>query len=123
MRKTLAALRRLAAAAALLLPIALQAAETSGGGLTLGPADGNNVLVVHASNSVQVFRGVLEDFSRLNPANRLEYTEAVDADLVCADRGARVAIARRQIGDIVISSGMDLQTKLVNDGARRPTSA
>ncbi|ASC63445.1 ABC transporter substrate-binding protein [Achromobacter denitrificans] len=117
MRKTLAALRRLAAAAALLLPIALQAAETSGGGLTLGPADGNNVLVVHASNSVQVFRGVLEDFSRLNPAIRLEYTELSTQDLYAQTVARAWQSPAARIGpDIVISSAMDLQTKLVNDG-------
>ena len=33
------------------------------------------MLVVHASNSLPVFRGVLEDFHRIHPALRLEYTE------------------------------------------------
>jgi iron(III) transport system substrate-binding protein len=75
MPDALTPLRYLAAAATLALAAAGHAAEVSGSGLSLGPADSNNVLVVHASNSVQVFRGVLEDFSTMNPAVRLEYTE------------------------------------------------
>jgi iron(III) transport system substrate-binding protein len=117
MRRPLAALRRLAAAAALLLPMAAHAAETSGSGLALGPADSRNVLVVHASNSVQVFRGVLEDFSRLNPAIRLEYAELSTQDLYAqAVARAWQSPAARTGPDLVISSAMDLQTKLVNDG-------
>ena len=117
MRKAFSALRRFAAAAALLLPMAGLCAETSGSGLALGPAGSKNVLVVHASNSVQVFRGVLEDFSRLNPAIRLEYTELSTQDLYAqAVARAWQAPAAKAGPDIIISSAMDLQTKLVNDG-------
>ncbi|MFD4839555.1 ABC transporter substrate-binding protein [Achromobacter sp. NPDC058515] len=120
MRNALPFLRFLAALAALALAAAGHAAEVSGSGLTLGPADSKNVLVVHASNSVQVFRGVLEDFSRLNPSVRLEYTElstqALYSDTVAR---ARNAPASRTGPDLVISSAMDLQTKLVNDGYAR----
>ena len=113
-------LRGLAAIAALTLSAISHAAEVSGSGLTLGPADSSNVLVVHASNSVQVFRGVLEDFSRLNPSVRLEYTELSTQDLY-RDTVARAAKAPGVPSgpDIVISSAMDLQTKLVNDGYAR----
>ena len=119
--RLIAAWRGLAIAAAVLLPLAGQAAETSGDGLTLGPADSRNVLVVHASNSVQVFRGVLEDFSRLNPSVRLEYTEISTQDLYAkAVARAWQAPGARTGPDIVISSAMDLQTKLVNDGYALP---
>ncbi|MNX52835.1 hypothetical protein D3C86_835230 [compost metagenome] len=113
----LSPLRILAAVAALALAMASHAAEVSGSGLTLGPADSKDVLVVHASNSVQVFRGVLEDFVRLNPAVRLEYTELSTRELY-SDTVARArnAPASRAGPDLVISSAMDLQTKLVNDG-------
>ncbi|AUA59675.1 ABC-type thiamine transport system, periplasmic component [Achromobacter spanius] len=93
------------------------AAEVSRDGLTLGPVDSKNVLVLHASNSVQVFKGVLEDFGRLNPGVRLEYTELSTQQLY-QDTVARAqddATAKRG-PDLIISSAMDLQTKLVNDG-------
>ncbi|MCU6614982.1 ABC transporter substrate-binding protein [Achromobacter mucicolens] len=120
MRDALNFLRGLAASAALTLAAIGHAAEVSGSGLTLGPADSSNVLVVHASNSVQVFRGVLEDFSRLNPSVRLEYTELSTQDLYreTVDRAAR-SPGVPSGPDIVISSAMDLQTKLVNDGYAR----
>ncbi|MGN6660205.1 MAG: ABC transporter substrate-binding protein [Achromobacter mucicolens] len=120
MRDALTFLRGLAASAALTLAAIGHAAEVSSSGLTLGPADSSNVLVVHASNSVQVFRGVLEDFSRLNPSVRLEYTELSTQDLYreTVDRAAR-SPGVPSGPDIVISSAMDLQTKLVNDGYAR----
>lgn len=104
----------------LLLTKTAQAAEVSGSGLTLGPADSNNVLVLHASNSVQVFKGVLEDFVRLNPGIRLDYTELSTQQLYrdTIDR-ARADAAERSGPDLIISSAMDLQTKLVNDGYAR----
>lgn len=117
MTDILSPLRFLAAMAALVLAMAGHAAEVSGSGLTLGPADSKNVLVVHASNSVQVFRGVLEDFVKLNPAIRLEYTELSTQELYSdVVARARKTPASRAGPDLVISSAMDLQTKLVNDG-------
>lgn len=120
MRDALSFLRGFTAIVALALAAISHAAELSGSGLTLGPADSSNVLVVHASNSVQVFRGVLEDFSRLNPSVRLEYTELSTQELYSetVDRAAN-APGVPSGPDIVISSAMDLQTKLVNDGHAR----
>lgn len=120
MRSALTFLRGLAASAVLTLAAIGHAAEVSSNGLTLGPTDSSNVLVVHASNSVQVFRGVLEDFSRLNPALRLEYTELSTQELY-RDTVTRAATAPGVSSgpDIIISSAMDLQTKLVNDGYAR----
>ncbi|SEI81332.1 ABC transporter substrate-binding protein [Achromobacter sp. NFACC18-2] len=125
MRSALSFLRVLAASAALAVAVALaptaHAAQVSDGGLVLGPADSSDVLVVHASNSVEVFRGVLEEFSRLNPSVRLEYTELSTQDLYndAVDRAAK-APGVPSGPDLVISSAMDLQTKLVNDGYARP---
>ena len=74
-------LRRLARALILplLLPLTLappaRAQAEPANTLALGPDGSANVLVVHASNSLPVFRGVLEDFHRIHPALRLEYTE------------------------------------------------
>lgn len=122
MKPRLPLLARLAAAgAALILAGASPAAETSADGLTLGPADSKHVLVLHASNSVQVFRGVLEDFSQLNPGVRLEYTE-LSTQALYAEVATRAAQAPDEKAgpDLVISSAMDLQTKLVNDGHAQP---
>ena len=79
------------------------------------------MLVVHASNSLPVFRGVLEDFHRIHPALRLEYTELPTQalyDQIIARR--RDAASEKSGPDLVISSAMDLQTKLANDGYALP---
>ncbi len=113
----LKSLRLLTTLAALLTALAGHAAETSAEGLTLGPAGSKNVLIVHASNSVQVFRGVLEDFSSLNPGLRLEYTELSTQELYAGTLSRAAQGPASKTGpDIIISSAMDLQTKLVNDG-------
>ncbi|CAB3741636.1 ABC transporter substrate-binding protein [Achromobacter kerstersii] len=108
------------ACALLLVATSSHAAEVSGSGLTLGPADSKNVLILHASNSVQVFKGVLEDFSQLNPDVRLEYTELSTQQLYgdTIDRAQANPTALHG-PDLIISSAMDLQTKLVNDGYAR----
>ncbi|WMD23743.1 ABC transporter substrate-binding protein [Achromobacter seleniivolatilans] len=117
MRNALSTLRWFAATAALLLATTGHAQEVSSSGLTLGPADARNVLVLHASNSVQVFKGVLEDFSKLNPAIRLEYTELTTQELYSETiTRARTEPAAKSGPDLIISSAMDLQMKLVNDG-------
>ncbi|WP_050448519.1 ABC transporter substrate-binding protein [Achromobacter spanius] len=120
MRSALMWVRTLLGASALLWIAAMTtvtAAEVSRDGLTLGPEDSKNVLVLHASNSVQVFKGVLEDFTRLNPSLRLEYTELSTQQLYqdAVERARQDPTARRG-PDLIISSAMDLQTKLVNDG-------
>ncbi|GLK97332.1 periplasmic iron-binding protein [Achromobacter xylosoxidans] len=117
----LKSLRLLTTLAALLTALAGHAAETSAEGLTLGPAGSKNVLIVHASNSVQVFRGVLEDFSSLNPGLRLEYTELSTQELYAGTLSRAAQGPASKTGpDIIISSAMDLQTKLVNDGYAQP---
>lgn len=122
-------LRRLARALILplLLPLALTLAPPAlaqaepPNTLALGPDGSANVLVVHASNSLPVFRGVLEDFHRIHPALRLEYTELPTQALynqIIARR--RDAASEKSGPDLVISSAMDLQTKLANDGYALP---
>ena len=120
-------LRRLARALILplLLPLTLappaRAQAEPANTLALGPDGSANVLVVHASNSLPVFRGVLEDFHRIHPALRLEYTELPTQalyDEIIARR--RDATSEKSGPDLVISSAMDLQTKLANDGYALP---
>ena len=110
--------------ALLLLPLTLappaRAQAEPANTLALGPDGSANVLVVHASNSLPVFRGVLEDFHRIHPALRLEYTElptqALYDEIIARRRDAQAKIRP----DLVISSAMDLQTKLANDGYALP---
>ena len=120
-------LRRLARALILplLLPLTLappaRAQAELANTLALGPDGSANVLVVHASNNLPVFRGVLEDFHRIHPALRLEYTELPTQalyDEIIARR--RDATSEKSGPDLVISSAMDLQTKLANDGYALP---
>ena len=120
-------LRRLARALILplLLPLTLappaRAQAEPANTLALGPDGSANVLVVHASNNLPVFRGVLEDFHRIHPALRLEYTELPTQalyDEIIARR--RDATSEKSGPDLVISSAMDLQTKLANDGYALP---
>lgn len=89
--------------------------------LTLGPAESTDVLVVDSSTNTDVFQGVLEDFSRLNPTVGVRYTELPTRVLydgvlarAAAEPGARTG------PDVILSSSMDLQTKLVNDGYTQP---
>ena len=115
-------------ARALILPLLRPGLTLAGAGpgrpsntLALGPDGSANVLVVHASNSLPVFRGVLEDFHRIHPALRLEYTELPTQalyDQIIARR--RDAASEKSGPDLVISSAMDLQTKLANDGYALP---
>lgn len=88
----------------------------------LGPRDAADVLVVQGSTSLRVFRGVLEDFGRRNPALRLVYTELPTQELYArqAAPGGRPGPADMPRADLVVSSSMDLQTKLVNDGRALP---
>ncbi len=110
--------RQVAAAVAACLLLGTAPAQASDyERLTLGPADSPDVLVIDASTNTDVFQGVLQDFSALYPGMRIEYTELptrvlYDAVLARADRDPQA----RTGPDLIISSSMDLQTKLVNDG-------
>lgn len=89
--------------------------------LTLGPDDARDVLVVDASTNTQVFLGVLRDFSALYPTIRLVYTELPTQVLYDAAVTRAEATPGSLDGpDVVISSSMDLQAKLANDGLAQP---
>jgi len=82
--------------------------------LDIGPADAADVLTIDASTNTQVFLGILKDFQALYPGMRLVYTELPTQTLY------EDARARRTAPDLIVSSSMDLQTKLVNDGYAQP---
>lgn len=69
-------------------------------------------LRIHGSTDIENFAAVISDYQRLNPGTEVEYT-----DLVAQDVYARhLQGGPRASADLLISSGMDLQTKLANDG-------
>ena len=84
----------------------------------LAQAREEGVVVVYAAADLDVVRPVVEDFEALHPGVRVEYHDMHSAELY-----ARVVDeARRGVvgADVVWSSAMDLQVKLVNDGHAQP---
>lgn len=83
------------------------------------PAKGPDAtrLVVHGSTDLDVIAAVITDFQRLHPD-----VEVVYEDITSQDLYARYIAAPRRPGgpDLMISSGMDLQTRLANDGHLLP---
>ncbi len=84
-----------------------------------GPASGDGpVLDVHGSTDTWAMRPVIEDFLKIRPQLTVRYEENVanklnERFLSAAERGVVKA-------DLLVSSAMDLQVKLVNDGYARP---
>ena len=77
---------------------------------------GQPTLRVLSSTDTDTFAPILEGFLARNPALNIDYAVAGSADIVtliddCPD-----------CFDVVISSAMDLQLKLANDGVARPLS-
>ena len=74
-------------------------------------------LTIYGTTDMEVFAPIIRDYQRLHPT-----TEVVYVDYIAQDLTAKfLAAAKRGDGpDLLISSGMDLQTKLVNDGYARP---
>ncbi len=70
-------------------------------------------LRIHGTTDIEVFAVVIADYQRLHPG-----TEVVYEDIITQDLYARFLRERNTAAapDLLISSGMDLQTKLVNDG-------
>lgn len=83
-----------------------------------GPAASDRVLKVISTADIGFFEPMIASFLEAHPEIAIDYVVASSAELMRAiqDEG--------QAFDIAISSAMDLQTKLANDGkARRHTSA
>lgn len=74
-------------------------------------------LVIYAATDLDVARILLDDFRALHPGIRVEYVDMSSRELY--DRF--IDEAKRGGGaDVVWSSAMDLQVKLVNDGYAQP---
>ncbi len=100
---------------ALLLLVNALAAHAEPGDVQRFPATGPATasLRIHGSTDIEVFAVVIADYQRLYPG-----TEVIYEDIITQDLHARYLRehARAPSADLLISSGMDLQAKLVNDG-------
>lgn len=79
-----------------------------------GPSDGASALRIISSTDTSVFAPFIEDFVSQNPNITIEYLVSGTADIDVRFRKDPGAF------DIVISSAMDLQLKLANDGFALP---
>ncbi|AWI79346.1 iron ABC transporter substrate-binding protein [Parazoarcus communis] len=71
------------------------------------------VVVIYAATDISVARPLIEDFGKLYPDVRVDYRDMSSTDLY------RQFVSEARTGggaDLVWSSAMDLQVKLVNDG-------
>ena len=77
-----------------------------------------HTLVIYSTTDTSVFQSVLADFRRLQPGMELCYVELEAAPLY--QRFLREVDTGRPSADVLLSSAMDLQVKLVNDGHAMP---
>lgn len=73
-------------------------------------------LVIHAATDLAAIRPLLADFQVIRPDVAIEYLDLNTNELYASVAEA----ARHAAPDLVISSAMDLQVRLVNDGWTRP---
>lgn len=94
---------------ALLVPLCAPAFEVEGN--RIYPATNGNInLRIISTADINVFEPIILEFQRENPTIGIDYIIASSTELMRAiyEEGAQF--------DLVISSAMDLQTKLANDG-------
>lgn len=101
--------------AVLLLLVSALAAHAEPGNVQRFPATGpaTAALRIHGSTDIEVFAVVIADYQRLHPGTEVIYEDIITQDLHARYLRER---ARAPSADLLISSGMDLQAKLVNDG-------
>lgn len=78
-------------------------------------------LVIVSTTDTAVFAPVVADFQRLNPDIRVRY-QLMDAEPLYS-LFLEEAQAGRPVGDMLLSTSMDLQVRLVNDGHAMPHSS
>ena len=74
-------------------------------------------LRIHGTTDIEVFAVVIADYQRLHPGTEVVYEDIITQDLYARYLHDRAGPASP---DLLISSGMDLQTRLVNDGHALP---
>ena len=82
--------------------------------LTLGDPDSASKLRVISTTDAELFRPVLAEFRNAHPETFVEYVVTSSSELMAAIQTEGAAF------DLAISSAMDLQTKLANDGLTLP---
>lgn len=103
----------------LLAPLALLAASCSGASDEHGLRPGETKsLTIYSTTDTEVFVPVIEDFRQLHPNVEVRYVELDAAPLY--ERFVAEAAAGQPAADLLLSSAMDLQVKLVNDGYAAP---
>jgi iron(III) transport system substrate-binding protein len=109
-------IRLFVAAVALLLALPVLAAP---GDVRRFPAQAKATaqLRIHGTTDIEVFAVVIADYQRLHPGTEVVYEDIITQDLYARYLHDRAGQASP---DLLISSGMDLQTKLVNDGHALP---
>ncbi len=80
----------------------------------VGRTAASGVVTIYSTTDREVFEPVITDFSRLHPEIRLNYVE-LDAQPLF-ERFLHEADRKLPGADIMLSSAIDLQVKLVNDG-------
>lgn len=75
-------------------------------------------LTIYSTTDREAFKPVISDFTRLHPRVTIEYVEVEAAPLY--ERFLREAAAGTPKADLLLSSAIDLQVKLVNDGFAAP---
>lgn len=93
-----------------------QSAQAQDAVITFGPkiAIAQNTLFVHGSTDIEVFAPILKRFAEISPGLRIIYEERSTNDIY---RLAELACKTgKDAVDLLISSSIDQQIKLVNDG-------
>ncbi|MEZ5532128.1 MAG: ABC transporter substrate-binding protein [Steroidobacteraceae bacterium] len=80
--------------------------------------DSAALLTIYSTTDLADFAPVIEDFERAYPDISVNYVELDASPLY--QRFLREQAAGRPVADVMLSSAMDLQTKLVNDGYVMP---
>lgn len=107
-------LQLLAVATIFLMPLSQAQAMTIEAERRFGPASAPNEIRIVSSTDIEVFQPVIEGYVREHPAVAIHY-------IVSPSQGLYDAVATEQERfDLVISSAMDLQMKLANDGLAQP---
>ena len=93
----------------LLLPVFSFAFEREGHANYAGNVDGHTIKILSTAD-IAVFEPIVLAFQKAHPDITIDYTVASSAEVM------KGVFEEKQSFDLVISSAMDLQTKLANDG-------
>lgn len=102
-------MRNLIFAFALILSAPVNAFEIENRAL-FGPPDAPRVLNIISTADIAFFEPMIHSYLSTSPTIRVDYVQASSTELM------RAIYEEGQVFDLAISSAMDLQTKLANDG-------